>query len=188
MRSPTSSLRTSASIIDCFSILTHAARTRQDSTQNHIASLLYEYKLLQNYGAANATIWPTHMPRINRKSHKITTKTPITNLPCCLPHFFFLSFHLLSYPSLFAVFLLGLIVRVFDVGWSLVNLSLFHPSDIVGHRINTLGTLLDTMLTYNHTNSIVSCFWFCWSMSVCLHDRSKIFHTLYWIIFYIAMS
>ena len=32
------------------------------------------------------------MHKINNMSHKITTTTPITNLPCCLPPCFFLSF------------------------------------------------------------------------------------------------
>ncbi len=82
-------------------------------------------------------------------------------------HFFFLSFHLLSYPSLLAVFLIVPIVRVFDVGWSLGNLSLVYPIDMLGHSINTLGTLLDTMLTLNHTYSIASSFLYRWSISVC---------------------
>jgi hypothetical protein len=39
--------------IDCLSILTHAARTGQDSKQNHMASLRV---LLQNYSAAKVKI------------------------------------------------------------------------------------------------------------------------------------
>jgi hypothetical protein len=78
--------------IDCLSILTHAARTRQDSKQNHMASLRV---LLQNYGAAKAKIWPTHMHKIHRKSHKITTTTP-QSLTCpavCLLASSFLFLH-----------------------------------------------------------------------------------------------
>jgi hypothetical protein len=42
--------------------------------------------LLLNYGAAHAKICPTLTccHKIQKKSHVVTTTTPITDLPCCL--------------------------------------------------------------------------------------------------------
>ena len=77
--------------IDCLSILTHAVRTQQDSTQNHMASLRV---LLQNYGAANAKTWPTHMHKINRNHKKSQQQhQSLTCLAVCLLPSSFLLLH-----------------------------------------------------------------------------------------------